>query len=66
MKRKILHVLAMPLQVIKNMLGDIKNAGFTAIQLSPVQPCKKMWKEDVEKLYTEEWWNIRYKECWTL
>ena len=66
MKRKILHVLAMPLQVVKNMLGDIKNAGFTAIQLSPVQPCKKMWKEDTEKLYTEEWWNINYKEWWTL
>lgn len=45
---KILHLFRWRLVDIKNMLPKVKEQGFNAIQISPIQKCQEGW----------EWWKL--------
>ena len=52
----ILHAFCWTFDEIKNNLADIKEAGYTAVQTSPIQPAK-----DYSSTYTNqahEWWKL--------
>lgn len=53
--RAILHCWDWSMTNITNSLQDIKNAGFTAIQLSPMQPQKDYYPNDP---WQKQWWKL--------
>ena len=66
-KRKILHLLTWEWKNIEYNLDKIKEAGFTGIQISPIQECKPLWNNNgtIEK-GTCEWYNVLEREWWKL
>lgn len=45
---RILHLFQWKLKDIESTLDEVKDQGFNAIQISPIQPCKD----------GQEWWNV--------
>lgn len=65
MKEKILHVMNWKWNNVSCNMELIKDSGFTAIQVSPCQPCKKLWNDNGRiKEGSEEWNNELHKTWW--
>ena len=74
-KRKILHLLTWEWSNIQRNLQNIKNAGFTAVQISPVQKCKALWDNngtitkgsiDYYTVINKEWWKLYQPTAFTI
>lgn len=65
MKRRVIQLCNWDLKMIERHLPMIKEAGFTTIQTSPLQPCKPIWTDNNRiKEYSPEWYNQIHKEFW--
>ena len=66
-KRKILHLLTWEWKNIQQNLQIIKDTGFTAIQISPIQECKKLWDDNGRITKgSSEWHDVLCREWWKL
>ena len=64
-KRKILHLLTWEWKNIEYNLDKIKEAGFTAVQISPIQECKKLWDDNGRITKgSSEWHDVLCREWW--
>ncbi len=66
-KRKILHLLTWEWKNIEHNLKTIKDTGFTAIQISPIQECKPLWDNNGKITKgSSEWHDVLGREWWKL
>lgn len=67
MSEKVLHLINWTWNNVADNMDKIKASGFTCVQVSPCQPCKKLWNNDGQiKEFSNEWYNELYKTWWKL